>query len=187
MFLYINVISSELKDNKYWKEFNDIFIQQSPNWRPGQTYFGKDKYSKNRYACFLIYIALLYREFLINVVKERKWEKFWLPLSKKYLDWKKKNGRFENTWMNTGKLINSISISWDASRKRIRIGIDGRLKVDGIQLLQIAKWMEYGTAREDGKLPGCPARPLWRRVRDYISKNISRYYKDFEDLLENID
>lgn len=178
--IYINCVDPKFMSNTYWRSINKQFNNQSPTWKPGKYIFNKEKYTSDEFFIFVIYITLLYREFIVTVVKKRKWEKFWIPLNPKYLKWKKSHGRFENMWMNTGTLIDSISISWDEKLQKIKVGIDGRLtyKVKGrrIPILLVCKWMEYGTCK-------MPARPLWRKARQYISKNIRRYYQDFEKMM----
>jgi phage gpG-like protein len=188
MEIYINVIDEKFRSTSKWKEINNIFNNQSPTWNPGIKL--PLKTNPEMFELFVLYIALLYREYLINVVKNtRGYEKFWIPLSPKYLAQKKKDGRFENIWMNTGTLINSISISYNDQRKQVRVGIDeykvyklpGRKGKRGpkktLPIILVAKWMEFGTEK-------MPSRPLFRRVRDYISKNIKRYEKDFIDLMK---
>ena len=210
MHLYINILDQSFLQHSKWGEINKIFKQQSPNWSPGKIIFNKDNQSLDSYTLFIIYVALIYREYLIQNVRNRSWEKYWIPLDEKYLNRKKRKGYYENTWMATGALINNISIWNEEKEHRIVIGIDEKKKVKvgkkKIPLILIAKWLEYGTTKnvlkpreritkkdvEHLKLGGVkkkkhfgiPARPLFRKARDYISKNINTYYKDFSSMLE---
>lgn len=188
MQIYINVIDPSFMSAKYWRDINLIFKQQSPTWKPGKKLFDIERYSKDENFMFILYIALIYKAYIIEVVKSRRWEKFWIPLNKKYLADKIRKGFYPNTWMRTGRLIESISIHYDKARKRVRVGIDGRLKYThrtksgktySVPILLVAKWMEYGTVK-------MPARPLFRRARDFISKNIKRYYIDFISMIDTL-
>ena len=189
MNVYINVIDPSYLNGKYWGNINRIFKQQSPNWSPGKRLFGKSDYTDDEYSLFIIYIALLYREMLKEIVLARKYEKFWIPLNPKYLKSKVKKGLYPNTWMRSGILVDNISISLDNNKKKIRIGIDENLKytTEGrdIKVLDVARFNEYGTTTHTGE-PGIPARPLFRRVRDRISKDMGKYYLEFQHLISLI-
>ena len=183
--IYINVIDPKFQSTPYWKTINSKYNRNNPKWFAGKKIYEKNmnKWDKMEYTAFVIYIATIYRAHLIKQVKDRRWEKFWIPLSKAYLRKKQREGKPENIWIYTMKLINSISISYIPSKKMVKVGIDGRLtykgkKVNGkpLKVLLVAKWMEYGTIK-------MPPRPLFRRSKDYISKHISKFYKDFQSMI----
>jgi len=188
MFLYLDVLDPNYTLSQDWDAINSKFLFKFGEWHPGQNLFKnviQTKWGSDRYAAFIIYIAVIYKETLVQNVKDRGWEKFWIPLSHDYKEWKIKKGRYPNIWMSTGKLIDSVGIYPDWSRQQIMIGIKENVwyksKYGSIPVLWVAKWLEYGTSR------GLPSRPLFRRTRDMISKNISRYYEDFKLMLENLD
>jgi hypothetical protein len=190
MKIYLKVLDTKYVSNRFWTEYNSIFKQQMPTWKPGERLKGIE--SEDEYASFVIYIALIYRAYLKEVVFERRYEKYWLPLSKKFLEYKKNKGYYENTWLMTGQLIDAIEINYNSTKDQIEIGIpDNKYhKIRGVKrkvkLADIARFLEFGTSRENGLLPGIPARPLFRRVREYISKNIGRYYKEFSTMMDLI-
>lgn len=182
--LYINIIDKRFLSSNNWNNINKIFKQQSSIWRPGRRLVMRDGLTNDEYTIFLVYVALLYREFLINYVKKRQWEKFWIPLSPKYAKYKEYKNYYPNIWMATGTLINSISIWYDKLRDRIVIGIDEKKKYKygnrNIPIYLVAKFLEYGTEK------GLPARPLFRRARDRVSKDIKKYYNNFKNLINLI-
>lgn len=174
------------KKNAKWNFINEVFKVKSSIWTPGKNLFrmkDADKVIEDRQFAFILYISLLYKEYLQEMVRNRGWEKFWIPLTPKYLERKKQLGRYENIWMNTGTLINSLEIIPDYQNDFVIVGIDPRAKYsylgESISILQVAKFMEYGTEK-------LPPRPLFRRGRDYISKNISRFKKDFDEVLGDL-
>ncbi|MGE5862325.1 MAG: hypothetical protein ACM31H_01015 [Nitrososphaerales archaeon] len=178
MNIYINIIDKKYKINNKWNKINSYF-RNIEKWEPG-----KKKYIDvdiDKQEAFTLFIALIYKEKLLQIVKQRKWEKFWIPLSYNYLKYKKRKGYPENIWIRTRLLINSISIWYDTNKEKIIIGIPENIYYEDnnikIPVLVVAKWMEYGNAK-------IPPRPLFRRVQMDISKQISGYYNEFDKLYE---
>lgn len=106
---------------------------------------------------------------LIKVsVEEQRQKDNWAPLSKPYLEYKRRHGLSLKTWEATGELIDNL-IYKTSTRT---IGFDNR-KVhsgSGSKYLLIARSVEYGQLGEN-------PRPLFRPIYWYMSKNIS-YFLD---------
>ena len=191
-YVYINVIDPSFNNatTSQWQYINNIFQSQAAIWKPGSRMFKRlqAQYDLDDYLTFVIFVALVYRQYIQSIVRSRRWEKFWIPLSAKYLKRKQRQGYPENIWLRTGTLINAISIGYDKAKKMITIGIDPKLKykIPGIPtnrqplVLLVAKWMEYGTQN------GLPARPLFRRAKEFIGKNIRRWFNNWESLINTV-
>ncbi|MGA2435190.1 MAG: hypothetical protein ABSG25_07880, partial [Bryobacteraceae bacterium] len=176
----------------FWVNINRQFKQQSTEWRPGTALHRRGLLTDELFPLFIMYISLIYRSFLKQVILDRKYEKYWLPLNTQYLKYKQTHGYYENMWMMTGQLIDAIEITYDKAQDRVCVGIpvNKYQKVKGlkkkIKLNDLAKWMEFGTAKMQGTMKGMPPRPLFRMVRQNISKNIHKYYSDFNSMLGQI-
>lgn len=108
---------------------------------------------------------------LVKAINDQRYKSKWKPLTPSYKDWKSKNGLSTKIWEATGKL--KLSIDYDNVGDVIFVGIDPYIRYeDGLQVLQVAKWMEYGTYK-------MPERPLFRPILQYVKSNVKYFYNKF--------
>lgn len=139
-------------------------------WEPGKL-LTKKKYRK----AFEDFVAEEYVKLVKKAIKDQRYATNWNPLSTPYFNYKRRNGLSLNMWEATGELGREI-IYKKSSRC---IGFDNRKRhhPSGIPLLKLARYLEYGTKRND-KL--CiPPRPLFRSAYWYMKKHIRDYYIKF--------
>lgn len=119
---------------------------------------------------FEIWMALEYVRLIKLSVDKQRYKSKWAPLSLAYLQYKRDNNLSLKTWEATGELIKNLKFK----RTTMSIGFDeGRVHSDSEEsLLKIARTLEYGDLQ-------VPARPLFRQVYWYMSKNIRFFYKKF--------
>lgn len=99
----------------------------------------------------------------------------WEPLSRPYLLSKARRGLSTNIWEATSQLKNTLSvrkstgmvltIGWKRSEHH---------KGSKIPIYKIARSLEYGTMK-------IPPRPLFRVVFSKIERNLSKYYEEYLD------
>lgn len=151
-----------------------IYIQTLDKaWSPGEKMLKSQNQQVRKQ--FETYIA---HEFINEIklsIKSQKYKSKWKPLSPRYLAYKKARGLSPIMWEATKQLKESLTITGTTT---LTIGWDKRLlhKKSRYPLHKLAKRLEYGTMR-------IPPRPLFRYVYQYMSKNISRYWKKFTKLL----
>lgn len=94
----------------------------------------------------------------------------WQPLSKKYLEWKKKHGKSELTWVQTGelRLLITYRVIVEGNETNVQVGIFDHEK--GF----IAHILEFGTS--DGDIP---ERPLFRPVFDENIEELEKKIKEW--------
>ena len=134
------------------------------------------------YQDFLIFMAVtLAKEFERAIDTQRYKGTKWAPLSVSYLTYKQRKNLSLNIWEATGFLKNSITI-FKKFNNFIAVGFQQKQYYpnSGVQVNMVARYVEYGTNRNtvNGKKT-MPARPLFRPIASYVSKHISRYYKDY--------
>lgn len=97
----------------------------------------------------------------------------WAPLSISYLKYKRKHHLSDKIWVATGHLKNSIYVRKSGGHT-YTVGISPTKKYPGttVKVIDVAKWMEYGTRR-------MPPRPLFRPITTMYRNNVSRYWDDF--------
>jgi hypothetical protein len=192
MFIFINVLETKYVSSKFWVDINKQFKQQSSTWRPGRSIKSRGLLNEDEFSLFVMYVGLLYVAFLKQAAWERRFEKYWIPLNPKYLQYKKSHGFYENMWLSTSQLIDAIEIWYDKSNERVVVGIKDNVykKIPGskvrVKLLDICKFLEFGTCSANGSKAKCPPRPLFRLARDKISRNIGQYYREFSHLIDLI-
>lgn len=124
---------------------------------------------------FAYYLAKEMRLYLKQAIKLQKYKIHWKPLSVKYLEYKRRKGLSLNIWEATSLLVDSISVRKYGNYYIIGFPVKAKYPGTNLKVLQVAKWMEYGTSR-------MPARPLFNRVYEYFRKSVSQYYKKFLNL-----
>lgn len=136
-------------------------------WEPGKVIMkGSPKKDIKRFESF---VANQYVELVRKRVEQQKFSSKWAPLSPWYLQLKRDKGWSLKTWEATGQLMKDLKV-----KSKNVVGFDNRKrhKESGEKLLDIARKNEYGNFKT-------PARPLFRLVYWYMSKNINIYYKKF--------
>lgn len=149
-----------------------IYIQTlDRHWSPGEKMLASQSQSVRK--AFERYIAYLFVDEVRLAINTQRYKSKWKPLSPQYLQYKIRRGLSPHMWESTTQLKNSVQVMGEGS-STITIGWDKRTlhKTSKIPLYKLARYMEYGTRR-------IPPRPLFRYLLEYISKNISRYWKKF--------
>lgn len=120
---------------------------------------------------FSRFVAKEIARLVVQAIDDQRYKSKWKPLSEKYLEWKKRNGRSPKIWESTGML--KLSIDYDNVTDEIFVGIDPYLRYpSGEQVLQVAQWLEYGTYK-------IPERPIFRPILQYVRGNIKFFYNKF--------
>ena len=171
-------------------------------WRPGsRKIMNLTKVSKKFKVAllkhFTIYMADQYVEALQKAITSQRFKDDWAPLTKRYLSWKKEMGFSKKIWECTELLKDSISYWRVDNGFAIGIKRNAMYKTETgktLEVRKVAQWMEYGTGdrAEGGKgtpgWPGMPPRPLFRPLRDNISKKIDVWFGKFiEEYADEID
>lgn len=120
-----------------------------------------------------------------QAIETQRMKSWWAPLTKRYLEYKKRKGLSINIWQATGYLKDAIKAYWSGSKNAYVVGIDPsdvhpgprmwfieykpsrkrrprRWLVspkEGWYTLNIAKTLEFGSRSRQ-----IPARPLFRRI-----------------------
>lgn len=131
-------------------------------WEPGKIRGVNDK-------LFETYMACTYVSLIKERVDNEKYKGRWRALNPEYKKWKIRNNLSPKTWEATGELISGLKV-----KSNNVVGFDNRKlhKMSGEKYITIARKLEYG----DGKIP---ARPLFRLVYWYMSKNIDFFYDKY--------
>lgn len=120
---------------------------------------------------FSRFIANQIATLLVKAIDDQRYKSKWKPLSESYQEWKKVKGLSPKIWEATGLL--KMSIDYDDVDDIIYVGIDPLLHYDnGQNILQVARWLEYGTKN-------IPERPLFRPILQYVRGNIKFFYNKF--------
>lgn len=130
---------------------------------------------------FAKYLSEEIKSQIVRSIKEQKFKVKFTPLSKGYADYKKRNNLMEGFWRSTGFLLNHIHV-WKYETE-YRVGFRNADKYEGgPKVLDVARWLEYGTFNSDGSVKN-PARPCFIPVVKQISKNISFYLDKYLSLI----
>lgn len=124
---------------------------------------------KKMFVEFAKYVAEEYKKRLQDAVRRQKYSGLWKPLSREYLEYKKKNHLSTRIWEASGTLINSIAVS--VFQNRIIVGVSRTAKEPGSgkPCYLVAKEMEYGTETK-------PPRPLFGPVKRDLERDIPVLY-----------
>lgn len=150
-----------------------IYIQTiDKEWRPGSIMLPLDR--RKHLGRFAHFMADVMAEELSKAIDNQRYAKNWAPLSISYYNHKKVNNLSLNIWEATGLLKDSISV-WRSNHRWV-VGIPRHKRYPGtfVRVHTVAKYLEYGTSR-------MPARPLFRPLSIYLSKNVERYWTKFVD------
>ncbi len=141
---------------------------------------------------FAVFMADVYAAELVKAIDSQRFKRNWPPLSPKYLAFKEEMGWSLKIWERTSLLKDSITF-WRVKTpvSGFAVGIKpgvtytvGKNKKK-LEVRKVAQWMEFGTGEkaEGGKgtrgWPGMPPRPLFRPLRERLSKDISRHFSRF--------
>lgn len=180
-----------------------LTVEDNALWAPGKRKIKQlgrvpDGFKLRLLKMFTSYMASVYvTELVIAIDTQRYWD-VWEPLNERYLEFKKAMGWSENTWERTSLLKESITW-WSVGKKGYAVGINKKAvyKLENGETLPVrlvAQWMEYGTGeqaeRGNGKQghKGMPPRPLFRPLRERLSRDIHRWYSKFiDEYAEDID
>jgi hypothetical protein len=119
--------------------------------------------------------AAKFKWFIQNVVERQRYQ--WKPLSKRYLEWKKRHKRDTRILIATREYIQSVRImkhdvgSWHDDRRVVwyEVGLPPIIHVDsGLPLRKLAAIHEFGVPKKN-----IPARPLWQPAAWEFSKKHS--------------
>lgn len=116
---------------------------------------------------FEIYCARLLILKVKEAVRVQKYASKWIALNPNYLRKKLESGQELGMWIADDMLIRQLKL-----KDNRHIGWDNRLRRDGVPYLLIAKSLEWGTIR-------IPPRPLFRKVKSQIQRNLDIIYKNF--------
>lgn len=121
---------------------------------------------------FTKFIAKEMQKELVRAIDNQRFKYKWKPLNIAYLNYKKKHNLSLKTWEATGLLKDAIKVY--KYGKVYHVGIDKRRKYKGtsVRVYDVAVALEFGTRY-------IPARPLFRPIVTYMSKNISAYWNKF--------
>lgn len=133
-------------------------------WTPGINLIKDPKELKD----FEEFVALKYIENVRRYVDKQI--KRWVPLSVRYLEYKKSKGLSLKTWEATGELMKGLK--FDKRKRAVTFDKRRRHKMSGLPYMTIARSNEYGDLNH-------PPRPLFRPIYLLMRKNIRRYYREF--------
>lgn len=125
---------------------------------------------------FAEYLAYRLKNDLVRYIKTQRYAKKgkWVPLKYEYVQYKKRKGLSTNTWEATSRLVESLTVTKRGSTIYVGISKSKMYPESQVKVIQVARWLEYGTDR-------IPPRPLFRPIIRIYRKNVKRYWKDFMD------
>lgn len=117
---------------------------------------------------FAYWLLNFYKGLILNAIRLQKFPQTYQPLSKAYVERKRKKGWKLGFWEMTGFLQQHITI-WKDARRSYCIGFKSGIvhPVSGTPILTIVKVLERGSAKR-----GIPARPLFFPLAAGVSKHI---------------
>lgn len=105
----------------------------------------------------------------------------WVPLTERYLSWKKRVSRDTRIYLATHEFVQSIQVipTEDGEEIGFIVGLPDKIHVDsGLPLRKLAAIHEFGSPKQN-----IPARPLWRptweRFRREAEVRLAKRLKDF--------
>ena len=120
---------------------------------------------------FVEYMAEKMRDEIKKAIEFQRYRVKWRPLSIPYMKYKRLHHLSLKTWKATGMLLRAIA--YKRHNDHYIIGINPNLRYrNGIRILDVAKYIEYGTRK-------MPARPLFRPIIFEMRKNIKQYWWTF--------
>ena len=110
---------------------------------------------------------------IVKAIDDQRYKGRWKPLTEEYLEYKKKAGLKLKIWEASSTL--KLSVGYDIGSNLVTVGVrEGSRYRNGPEILDVAKWMEFGTRK-------MPARPLFRPIIRYVRSNIQFFYKRYEN------
>lgn len=123
------------------------------------------------YIAFNNYMASEITRLIVVAINDQRYKSKWKKLSEPYKKYKKYHGLSPNIWDATGTL--KMNVSYDITGDVLLVGIDDYVRYeDGTRVIDVARWMEFGTIN-------LPERPLFRPILIYVRKNIRYFYNRF--------
>lgn len=140
---------------------------------PGKVIATKSNKSDLQPA-FAEYVAYRLRNDIIAYIKDQRYARKgkWVPLKFEYVEYKKRKNLSTNTWEATSQLVNSIKVTKKGDKFHVGISPSKTYKGSSLKVIQVARWMEYGTTK-------MPARPLFRPIIRLYRRHIRKYWEDF--------
>ena len=120
---------------------------------------------------FVGYMCELMRDNIKKAIELQRYRAKWRPLSIPYMKYKRLHHLSLKTWKSTGLLYRSIAYKKHNDHYIIGINPYARYR-NGIKVLDVARYLEYGTRKS-------PARPLFRPVIFEMRKNLKKYWITF--------
>lgn len=124
----------------------------------------------------------------------------WVPLSKRYLAWKKRVHRDERIYLATHEFVQSIQVipSKEGESVGFVVGLPDKIHVDsGLPIRKLAAIHEFGSPKRN-----IPARPLWRptwerfrreaeyrltqRLKKYATEEAAKLQQDMKRALPGV-
>jgi len=146
-------------------------------WKPGVVMATKEERRYlGRFARFMADVmsmrleeAIDRQSYIYNNYKN------WEPLSIEYYKYKERKNLSLKIWEATSLLKNNITY-WRSDNNWV-VGVPRNIYYEdtGVRVHTVVRWMEYGTIK-------MPARPLFRPVRDRLSKDIRMYWERFKKM-----
>lgn len=123
---------------------------------------------------FCEYVAYRLYNDILNYIDNQHYAKSgkWKPLSVSYIKYKRKHKLSDKIWVATGYLRDSIRVRKSGTSYVVGISPNKKYPGTSLSVLQVAKWMEYGTSK-------MPPRPLFRPLTNMYRNNIRNYWDDF--------
>lgn len=149
-----------------------IYIRvSSTEWKPGSRLIKGTEY-EDLLSEFSKYIANIYAKQIVDAINTQRYSGSWEPLSKEYLEFKRKNNLSTKTWEATELLKNSIGV-WRLKDHYV-VGVKRNVVYPGsnVPVYKVIRCLEFGTSK-------MPARPLFMPIKRSISGNIRNYWNRF--------
>ena len=139
--------------------------------------------SKKQYKDFVIFLAACMVADYNNAINNQRYSSKWRPLSIPYYTWKKKKHLSLKIWEATGHLRRQIKLFKKAGFVSVGFMQRDVYPLTSVKVNDIARILEFGSVSVKDHPP---ARPLWRPMLLYYRKNVSRYYKAYNDELKRL-
>jgi hypothetical protein len=161
-------------------------------WKPGILNIAP-KLGAIDYRRFMRFIAFEMQKELQKAIEIQRYREVWLKevqkfvaknpskkrnykkgetLSISYLNYKKTHGLSDKTWEATKHLKTHIKVFRRYDYIAVGFKENEYYPFSNVKINKVARWVEYGGIR-------MPSRPLFRKVQEYMRKNLDQYYRKF--------
>jgi hypothetical protein len=151
--------------------------------------FGED-FTNEVYKSIASYFAQEYKERIIDNIETQEFKSRWEQLNDRYLNWKRKAGLDERTWIRSGQLLDAVRVRWHPNVGIYSVGIDASERYREVEtvkdrqgniightlgqrtdkkILTVSRYMEFGTTN-------MPARKLWKPTKDRMFRDAGSIY-----------